>query len=432
MWEPNHGPGTTADAGRILRDKYVNFRTDAKLDYIYSQLRSVKQYAFLDITLPPRVDRTPLERRSKLVFVPKTAHKLRSISAEPCSLMWMQQGFKNALYRMFKSHPYLKHRIDLERPVKNGALAYYGSMDGSYATIDLSAASDSVSWDLVNKWFRHTCLLPSLICTRSDRTVFPDGSWMSLDKFAPMGSALCFPIECIVFAACVEASIMDMGEDPNTVKYRVYGDDIIVEERFAQPLIDRLTRNNFKVNTEKSYWSRGNHFRESCGYEYLHGIDVAPTYISRKFSGCVLDRFESSRILALTKLANDCFIGLPSVRRYVIDKLNCLPTRMRPEFFSVSDGRGLISPSPTNWKLAPAQWDAATQQPMTWAGGPKTTYPKSSDTDEDIRLYEYLRLSEGRQRLLFPEDAVSANITQAKTRWNAVRVPSGRAVDLGG
>lgn len=188
---PRHGQKGVAFLGRAsYEDKYKNLSTDQMLRYAFGDPDWV-----CDLTLPP------LERMSQTMFVPKSFKSFRTISMEPVTLMYFQQGVWREIDRVVRRSTYLRDRICFEEQSRNTELAKRGSIERNYATIDLSSASDSVSYKLVKEVFRGTKLLRYIFATRSRKTLLPDGRVIVLKKFAPMGSALCFPIETILFAS---------------------------------------------------------------------------------------------------------------------------------------------------------------------------------------------------------------------------------------
>lgn len=414
---PKHGNGSTADAGRHMIDKYLNYMRDARLSYVDADLA------------PPRIKPEKLNRCCRLVFVPKSITAYRSISMEPASLMWIQQGVLQAFVKALHRHRYLKQRFLPETQEPNRLGAWMGSLDGSFATIDLSSASDSVSWELVKKWFHKTYLYRWMLCTRSTSVLLPTGDTLALKKFAPMGSALCFPTECVVFCAIVECAIKECGADPGKSLYRVYGDDIVVETEFAQAVINRLEKNGFKVNRRKSFTEGTDdfRFRESCGGEYLNGEDVTPVRISRRFSGMRMQRCSASQIEGLVDLANDCYSRYPTVRRRLVHAIMELPAWKRPLFNSTGEG-GFFSLQPTNWHLPSPRWSARYQRFYVDHGALRIRRePDSPEYEqvEDIRLFEYLRQSQGRARLLYPEDRIDVDLHRPIAGiWTVVSSPA--------
>lgn len=395
-WHPCHGPGSTADAGDDKLLKYQSFGSDdmiRRLDLL------------LGGNTAPHFD-GQLDREAKVVFVPKSIDKLRTICMEPSTLMWYQQGFALAINTYIKNHKYLRRRINLENQLESQELAYLASIDGKLATIDLSDASDSVSWSLVKSWMQHSSLLPICWMTRSRRAQVAGVGSMVPKKFAPMGSAMCFPIECIVFAAIVEASILALGGSPHNSDYRVYGDDIIVETKYVYEVIRRLTENGFKVNTSKSFYRRETHnFRESCGGDYFDGVDVRPLRLSRKFSGLTQgSALSASRIAALIDLCNDAFSVVPSVRRYVIWDLLKLPRHCRPVFDHTGEF-GIFSPTPSNFHLPTPVYHQDYQQWYIKHGGLRDSGNRSRG-EVGLALYEHLRLISNRKHLSIASDRV--------------------------
>jgi len=257
--------------------------------------------------------------------------------------------------------------------------------------------------------------------TENPGALLPNGDVIRLHKFAPMGSALCFPVECLVFAAIVEASIKEVGGRPHESQYRVYGDDIIVESEYAETVVSRLIQNGFIPNKDKSYTYTKSSliYRESCGGEYLNGDDVTPIRLSRWFAGLTFSVSDASTIERLISFANDCYGHLPTVRLCII---RCLDS-LRPGYkvpFSDSGDVGLFSPTPTNYRIKTVRYSDSFQEPVYRAGGLKTTYPQHDPAEEDIRLFEYLRVNETRSRLLFPEDRTEVRLSLPRyTKWSS-------------
>jgi hypothetical protein len=386
-WLPSHGPGAVANKHcKSKIDKYNDFGTDDLLKYIDNKLPKLA----LALPRPLAYGKKEFFRCSRLVLVPKSVSKLRTISAEPTTLQWYQQGFLKSLTRMINHHSYLRKRINLEDQSLNQHLADLGSWNGDYATIDLSNASDSVSMRHIRGWFFESGLREALVCSRSKMVEIAKGHVIESHKFAPMGSALCFPVECIVFCAIVEASIREDGGDVDSSIYRVYGDDIIVETQYAPTVIKRLQMNGFVVNKHKSFYHQRDslNFRESCGGEYLDGEDVTPVRISRWFSGVHHLGKSASKILCLVDMCNTCFTKLPSVRRYLLGKLLTLPVNCRVPFGEDGEGN-LFSTQPTNHQIPSRYHNDDLQTIEMWIGSSRVLTRRSKKVDEDIRYYEY-------------------------------------------
>jgi len=146
-------------------------------------------------------------------------------------------------------------------------MARIGSIDGSFATIDLASASDTVSYNTVawlfpEPWFQYMCAFRS----STYKGAFGYGKY---SKFSSMGNGMTFCIETLVFAAAAVAV--------GARNFSVYGDDIILETDLVPKLLKLLRFLGFKVNTAKSYYTGP--FRESCGKHWHRGDLITPVYI---------------------------------------------------------------------------------------------------------------------------------------------------------
>lgn len=139
----------------------------------------------------------------------------------------------------------------------------------------------------------------------------PDGTIVPLNKFASMGSALCFPIEAMVFFTIIMyALVKKSGRVPSRrllVKLAsdvaVYGDDIIVPGSMAPVVMESLEDFGLRVNHDKSF-STGL-FRESCGGDYYAGVDITPVYVRQWDDTGTLS--EASHRLAYVSLSNQFY-----------------------------------------------------------------------------------------------------------------------------
>lgn len=213
----------------------------------------------------------------KVQLVPKGLNKKRVVSMEPTVHQFYQKIIGSAMSRHFDKHPEM--RIDLHDQEKNRDLTLKGSKSRRYGTIDLSSASDSVTRTLVRAIFRDTPLYDCLMQCRTTAAALPGNEFVALEKFTPMGSAVCFPVECTVFSAIVQLAMRRKGINRY---YRVYGDDIVCHRDIFDEVVKLLQDLNFKVNLDKSF-EPALPFKESCGIEAYRGYDVSPLRISRKF-----------------------------------------------------------------------------------------------------------------------------------------------------
>lgn len=408
---PQHGTGATAGLkAPTICEKYHDIGSDTMLDYFLARVGTTIH----EVTplVPKNLDRT-----CDVIFVPKSMLTFRTISKEPTTLQYFQQGIWKQLDSFMCEHSYLSQRIHIHDQTFNQNKARKGSETGDYATIDLSSASDSVSWELVKSVFAGTPLLVGLFSTRSRFARLPDGRRIALNKFAPMGSALCFPIECLVFAAICECSGVSCDIQDNLHDYLVYGDDLIVPTKNVAKLISNLHRCGFVVNTRKSFFSPHNPFRESCGGEYYCGVDVTPLRLGRRFSAGPVDRYHPSRYQAYIDLANSSLSRqFLMVRTRIICELMSNPQCYLP-VFSLDDTH-LRSTHATNFHLRKIYFDWW-QCDLSNHGAIDALTDQNDtrfDDSETIRLFEWFRLSRNRIRLELPEDLIRVAVGRTSVR----------------
>lgn len=285
--QPRHGPGSVS-TGEKLWEKMNFKRFIPQLDAVYPYADHMFfNYSHLCDELERLGNMTICEDpTNKIVFVPKDSRGPRTISSEPLELQWIQQGLSRKLVTFLESpRSLIRGFVNFSDQSINRRLALSSSVDRKWATLDMKEASDRVSLRLVQRLFDGTAILPYLLATRSTSARLPDGQSRRLEKFAPMGSALCFPVEALVFYALAVATINLATRKPVKAAMRevyVFGDDIIVETGHAALLMETYPKFHLMVNQDKS--CVGGFFRESCGCDAFLGIDVTPTRFSRNLS----------------------------------------------------------------------------------------------------------------------------------------------------
>lgn len=336
---PKHGPGGVSGHGRTsLEIKYKDLTSDALLKYAFGTPW------WISSKIPSTLDRI-----SSTIFVPKSYKTFRTISMEPATLQYHQQSIWGEIDRVVASSRFLRSRIGFHEQERNQKLAAEGSFHRNYATIDLSAASDSVSYALVKKVFRGTKLYRYLIATRSSRTLLPDGRLVDLKKFAPMGSALCFPVETLIFAAICQYVTREHGVSGD---FSVFGDDIIVPTQCAEDVMITLEVLGFRANREKSFFDPECWFRESCGAEYCDGFDVTPMRVSRKYR----NQDDVVHAGSLVDLANTAYqYNFRSLRQFFLRKMRVVG--YIPRFAPT----GLLSDNFTNYHTE-RRWNPSLQR----------------------------------------------------------------------
>jgi len=285
---PRHGPGKTADR-TTGNGKYDCSTWYTRLEeYFPSGDFRIANYNYADVLQGVTYLEPESEIPSKVVSVPKTLKTPRIIAIEPTCMQYTQQALMEVIVDTLERDDFLKGAIGFTDQVPNQELARIGSVDGSLATIDLSEASDRVSNLLVCRMLKRFPHLSGAVqACRSTKANVPNYGIIPLVKFASMGSALCFPIEAMVFltiVCCGYEQELNRQLTKKTLsaflrKVRVYGDDIVVPVEYVRAVVDNLELFGLKVNAKKSFWT--GKFRESCGKDYYDGSDVSVTYLRR-------------------------------------------------------------------------------------------------------------------------------------------------------
>lgn len=279
----DYGPGATyslkaGDATIVAKLSDVYECTPHCYDYLMSNFRHNITLAFSTGILARnestviRTSKTiSIVKGARYTTVPKDALTDRSICIEPLGNMMCQKALGNQIRTAMK-----KSGVDLDlQATYHNRLAMQGSLDGSIATIDLSAASDTISLELVrfllpHKWF------DAIDATRS-KSVFIENQWRRLEKVSSMGNGYTWELESMIFYALARAVRKLYGSRNDVVS--VFGDDIIVTSELSPILLDLLTHCGFAINNEKTFTTGP--FRESCGKDYFSGIDVRPIFIKK-------------------------------------------------------------------------------------------------------------------------------------------------------
>jgi hypothetical protein len=319
---PRHGPGAVA-TGERLEEKWVFSR-------LYDDIH--QYYPYYDYFVVGGADeladrlewyKSLLRVKSgtaKVVLVPKDSRGPRLISAEPLEFQWIQQGLGRKLMSHLEGHWLTRGNINFRDQSVNQQFALDSSIDKSFATVDLQDASDLVSLSLVQFLFqRNSEFLRAISACRSSSTVLPDGVQISLKKFAPMGSALCFPVEALIFwAICVSSIARRLHLTPHKCgkMVKVYGDDIIVPTEHLSICIESLESVGLRVNRHKTF-SQG-YFRESCGVDAYKGVVVTPLRLRTPWSG---KRSDGSAYAAYVSLAIAIAGDYPSAHDYLVKKI---------------------------------------------------------------------------------------------------------------
>lgn len=324
--KPRHGPGATAD--RLHgNEKYVWQRWHERLEVFLPYLgnaMSIGVYKnnreFQVVSFVPEDGEQPV----RVVPVPKDLKGPRIIAIEPVCMQFVQQGVRDVLYRVLEQSWPTRGHLNFSDQSINQDLAISSSRTGRLATIDLSDASDRVPYRLALSMFDSNPDLRDLIdACRSTTAEMPDGSVIPLNKFASMGSALCFPVEAMYFYTICVGALLESRNLPLSLRslhsvcsdIYVYGDDILVPSHEAVVVFDHLQKYNCKVNSNKTFWT--GKFRESCGADAFDGELVTPVYLRKCFPEGL---HQPDRLVSWVRTAQQFYLaGYWSVARFMYD-----------------------------------------------------------------------------------------------------------------
>lgn len=260
--EMDFGPGaTTSCRGLVTRGrKFSNHElttTTSLLDFGLFCLpdlwkRNVKSFRLQDW--------------NELEFVPKNAKTDRAITIENDLNIFVQKGIGMGLRkRLRRLGVVLETQADRNRELVSKAYA------DDLATIDLSAASDTISYELVKMFLPHDWF-DLLSFARPEKTSY-QGEIIDIEKFSGMGNGFTFELETLIFKSILLAV---KRFHKNTGPVAAFGDDLICENSLVETLTATLNFLGFNVNSGKSFGKRS--FHESCGVDYFQTVNVRPFY----------------------------------------------------------------------------------------------------------------------------------------------------------
>lgn len=309
---PHHGPGSTAE-GITGNMKYVPKYTWPKRlnKYFPPELNVYNSdesyhYSNVEVETLELSDELPV----KVITVPKTLKTPRLIAMEPIAMQYCQQSIKDYMVTQLEKNELTSGHVNFIDQSINQRLALENSLSRKMATIDLSAASDRVHKELVYLMLQANPKLRDLVfCTRST-TANVDGKILNLQKFASMGSALCFPIEAMFFYTCIVIALIKHRDLPISLESikivsrdaYVYGDDIIVPVNEVETVYATLSEFGNVVGLTKSFYK--GYFRESCGMDAYKGVDVTPIYMRNPIPNSLRD---ASQIISCVATVNQLY-----------------------------------------------------------------------------------------------------------------------------
>lgn len=164
-------------------------------------------------------------------------------------------------------------------PERHKLYARKASIDGQTATVDQTMASDNITTWLVQlcypmRWAR--VLLNGRIGWLQVENELIDSPTMST-----MGIGFTFPLQMVLFLglthACRDYHEELYGKIATDRTISCFGDDLICPVVLKNMVEHVFLSLGLLFNADKSYWQGP--FRESCGGDYFHGLDVRPAYV---------------------------------------------------------------------------------------------------------------------------------------------------------
>jgi hypothetical protein len=352
----------------------------------------------------------------EVISVPKTLKAPRIIAREPFAMQFAQQSILEQFEKTVELDKLGGRFVSWSSQIENQRLARRGSARGDLATLDLSEASDRVSNQLVRSLLHdHPHLAAAVEACRSRKADVPGFGVIRLARFASMGSALCFPMEAMVFCTVVFLGIEKELNQPltrNLIKQflgqvRVYGDDIIVPVEYTLSVISALQDFGLVVNENKSFWT--GKFRESCGKDYYDDHDVTVVKVRREFP---TERRHVSEIQSIVSLRNQLYLkGF----RTTVDWLDERIERIIPFPYVGPDSPALGRISSKGYQTD--RWDTKLQRPLVRAAVAVPRIPKSFLDDYGALLKFFLKRGLSPLELRHLERAGRPNTVDIKIRW---------------
>lgn len=258
--------GRRAAAGLPAAEAYLHERVK-RLTYSSETQLKLFEYIVADDHILSRCIAEP-QRVQWIAYttVPKSYKAKRGVAPDTSVGGFASLGLGNLMRELLEERTH----ICLSRAQEFHKLtAMHASKTQKQATLDMSKASDSFTWDHIER------LVPEswhkvLKAVRTEKILVGKDE-VTLSSFMLMGSGHTFPLQTILFYALSQAAINLCGVHG---KAYVFGDDIIMPTPVARPFAKAMAHLGFTINTDKSFWT--GKFRESCGGDYYDGWDVRP------------------------------------------------------------------------------------------------------------------------------------------------------------
>lgn len=203
----------------------------------------------------------------KVTAVPKAFNKARMMAPDSVVGGFISLGLGFYIREQLESHTH----INLSNAQEiHKVLAQKSSVSGYHATGDLKRASDSfMQWHIEHMlppdWAKAIFLCSAPRAKVGSREI-------GLSSRCLMGTGFTFPLQTLLFWSILQAIVVLLKR---TCKVFVFGDDLIYPSSIHHIVKPILSELGFIMNDEKT--NPSGPFRESCGGDYFHGVDVRPT-----------------------------------------------------------------------------------------------------------------------------------------------------------
>lgn len=261
--------GTRSTVGNPLAKSYLDLKLYGP---ITGSARQIDWFRSVYLPTDPILSEIMVDAKYQSVFglkvtlVPKSYKIKRPILANTLIGNFHSAGLGDMLVSRLKDEGLdIKRLQDKHRRIVKGF-----SVDRSHVTADLSAASDSITVDLVQR------LLPKDWYEALNLDTFPvievEGKFLPNPCFCTMGIGYTFPLQTLIFYSLLLA-IKELAQCSKGF-CSVYGDDLIYPTGIHKYVVVIFPLLGFQLNMDKTYAEE--HFRESCGADFCRGVDVRP------------------------------------------------------------------------------------------------------------------------------------------------------------
>jgi hypothetical protein len=261
-------------------DSYANVGSKLKVLTIYEPDYFQRPFNQVMIWPAEKVDRELPDDSVLVAAVPKSYKAARVIAMESV----IRQMRAHQVFKILDRHS--PENINLHDQNENAYLAQHGSIFNDLVTVDMSAASDSISKAFARSVFPARFM--RLIEPCLGLYITYDGvNTRPMHMLSTSGNNLTFWLESMVFLCVdVEAAKLvklfggscDQYIDGLAIPH-IFGDDQVVHSATYETVADMMDILGLKLNREKTYFDGP--FRESCGGDFYQGIPVHSYYFPR-------------------------------------------------------------------------------------------------------------------------------------------------------